>query len=210
MKIDQAKPAEISVVADRRLMSAEALERLRHVLIQLFSQDLFHQVGIRDICNQAKVSPKTVYKYFGNKEQLLEACVEQDLQLLFDTTQEQTNAAVTIKQKMRAQIHAIFEFYGQRREVARMVFLNIPILYWLRSGSEAHAAHRRLGADVYRLGVEAGELRADLEPIVINELIAGGVNRVISRWLFDELQNPLIDYTDSCFDFVWSAISTGK
>jgi len=191
-------------------MSEEALERLRHVLIQLFSQDLFHQVGIRDICNQAKVSPKTVYKYFGNKEQLLEACVEQDLQLLYSMTQDQTNAATTIKQKMRAQIHTIFKFYGQRREVARMVFLNIPVLYWLRSGSEAHAAHRRLGEQVYRLGVEAGEFRADLEPLVINELIAGGVNRVISRWLFDELKNPLLDYTDSCFDFVWSAISASK
>lgn len=210
MKTDQAKSAAIADVADRRLMSEEALERLRHVLIQLFSQDLFHQVGIRDICNQAKVSPKTVYKYFGNKEQLLEACVEQDLQLLYAMTQEQINAAATIKEKMRAQIHTILEFYGQRREVARMVFLNIPVLYWLRSGSKAHAAHRRLGVGVYREGVDAGELRADLEPMVINELIAGGVNRVISRWLFDELPNPLLDYTDSCFDFVWSAISAKK
>ncbi|WP_299773653.1 TetR/AcrR family transcriptional regulator [uncultured Pseudoteredinibacter sp.] len=192
--------------ADKRLISPAALEKLRTVLVSLFSQGLFHEVGIRDICTQAKVSPKTVYKYFGNKEQLLAACVEQDLQDLADLTAEKVEQAVSIRDKVRAQVDVILGFYQQRPEVARMVFLNIPIAYWLQSASPAHFQHRQIGRDVYRLALEQGLVRGDLRDDVISEMIAGGINRVISWCLYEGKADQLSDYAEDCFTYIWAAI----
>ena len=73
---------------DKRLIAPEAIEKLRKTVLALFADNHFHEVGIRDICKQAGVSQKTIYKYFGNKEQLLLACIEQDLQTLSDTGEQ--------------------------------------------------------------------------------------------------------------------------
>lgn len=202
LQSEQEKP-----ISDRRLLSAEALERLRHVLINLFSQGLFHQVGIRDICSQAKVSPKTVYKYFGNKDQLLEACVESDLQDLSDLSREAINQAVGSKAKLRAQVEVILSFYQSRPEVARMVFLNIPTAYWLRSASKAHAEHQLLGQEIFRQGVAESLMRDDLPSLLVNEMISGSVNRVISRWVHDGLEDSLAEQSEACFQFIWRSIA---
>ncbi len=192
---------------DKRLISSQALEKLRNVLVTLFSEAMFHEVGIRDICTQAKVSPKTVYKYFGNKEQLLAACVEQDLQDLADLTAEEVAKADSIQEKIRAQIDVILSFYQQRPAVARMVFLNIPVAYWLQSSSPAHYQHRQIGREVYQLALEQNILNPNVSSEAVSEMIAGGINRVISWCLFEDKADSMMDYADDCFNFIWAAIN---
>ncbi|GAA6152419.1 TetR/AcrR family transcriptional regulator [Pseudoteredinibacter isoporae] len=193
--------------ADKRLISAEALEKLRNVLIHLFSEGMFHEVGIRDICTQAKVSPKTVYKYFGNKEQLLAACVEQDLRALAELTAKKVAEASSVKDKIRAQVDVILGFYQQRPAVARMVFLNIPIVYWLQSASPAHYKHRQIGREVYQLAVEQNIIKPGLQEEVVSEMTAGGINRVISACLYEDKADRMLEYADGCFEFIWAALS---
>ena len=191
---------------DKRLISFQALEKLRNVLVTLFSEAMFHEVGIRDICTQAKVSPKTVYKYFGNKEQLLAACVEQDLQDLADLTAKEVANAQSVKEKIRAQVDVILAFYQQRPAVARMVFLNIPVAYWLQSASPAHFQHRQIGRDVYRLALEQNILSPSMSSEAVSEMIAGGINRVISWCLFEDKADRMLDHADDCFNFIWAAL----
>lgn len=199
------KPRAVS--ADKRLISGEALEKLRNVLIRLFSEGMFHEVGIRDICTQAKVSPKTVYKYFGNKEQLLAACVEQDLKDLAELTADKVEEVESVKDKIRAQVDVILNFYQQRPAVARMVFLNIPIVYWLQSASPAHFQHRQIGRDVYKLAVEQDLIKPGLQEDIVSEMIAGGINRVISSCLYEDKADRMSEYADGCFEFIWAALS---
>ncbi|MBB6522815.1 TetR/AcrR family transcriptional regulator [Pseudoteredinibacter isoporae] len=209
--VDQTEPSKTGEDgADRRLISAEALEKLRNVLIHLFSEGMFHEVGIRDICTQAKVSPKTVYKYFGNKEQLLAACVEQDLQALAELTAEKVDEMSSVKDKIRAQVDVILGFYQQRPAVARMVFLNIPIVYWLQSASPAHYQHRQIGREVYKLAIEQNLIKPGLQEDVVSEMIAGGINRVISSCLYEDKADRMSEYADGCFEFIWAALSRNE
>lgn len=191
---------------DKRLLSSESLEKLRTVLIELFSQGLFHQVGIRDICAQAKVSPKTVYKYFGNKEQLLEACVEQDLQSLTDKIEQALSEVDDMASKFRVQITTVLHFYGQRPEVARMIYLNIPSVYWIGSKSPAHSSHKKILSRVYQEGITSGAIRQDLKGDVVSALYSGGINRVIAHWLYSNDGSALENCSEDCFRFIWSAI----
>lgn len=200
-----SKP-EPEEIKDKRLISSESLEKLRTVLIELFSQGLFHQVGIRDICTQAKVSPKTVYKYFGNKEQLLEACVEQDLQLLTDKIEQALAEVDDVASKIRVQIATVLHFYGQRPEIARMIYLNIPSVYWIGSKSLAHSSHREILSRVYKEGLASGVTRKDIKADVVSALYSGGINRVIAHWLYNNDGSALEDCSEDCFRFIWSAI----
>lgn len=190
---------------DGRYISPEALEKLRTVIISLFSQGLFHEVGFRAICSQARVSPKTVYKYFGNKEQLLAACVEQDLQELAERAAQVPGGDISPREQIRFQISTLFEFYESRPDIARMIFLNIPVAYWISGRSPAHSAHRNNMLQLISEGQAQGLVRADLDVAVLAELVSGGLNRLVSQWL-TQGEWQLTQHIDTCTDFYWSAV----
>lgn len=55
-----------------------------HILVvsaQLFSERGFASVSIRDICDQAGVSPPTIYHYFDNKDRLFQEVIQKTLSL---------------------------------------------------------------------------------------------------------------------------------
>ncbi|MEQ7052885.1 TetR/AcrR family transcriptional regulator [Paenibacillaceae sp. P-4] len=46
------------------------IEQIYSIAFQLFSEYGFHKVSVNEIAQQARVSPATIYNYFGTKEQL--------------------------------------------------------------------------------------------------------------------------------------------
>lgn len=48
----------------------QKIEQIFHASFQLFAKFGFHKVSVQEIAEQAKVSPATIYNYFGTKEQL--------------------------------------------------------------------------------------------------------------------------------------------
>jgi AcrR family transcriptional regulator len=69
-------------------MTIESIEHDRdtreHILstaAQLFCERGFANVSIRDICEQAGITPPTIYHYFGNKDQLFENVIQKTLSL---------------------------------------------------------------------------------------------------------------------------------
>ena len=56
-------------------------EYILSVASRLFSERGFANVSIRDICEEAGVTPPTVYYYFGNKDKLFENVIRRTLSL---------------------------------------------------------------------------------------------------------------------------------
>jgi len=56
-------------------------EYILSVASRLFSERGFANVSIRDICEDAGVTPPTIYYYFGNKDRLFQAVIRRTLSL---------------------------------------------------------------------------------------------------------------------------------
>ena len=56
-------------------------EYVLSVASRLFSERGFANVSIRDICEDARVTPPSIYYYFGNKDQLFQAVIRRTLSL---------------------------------------------------------------------------------------------------------------------------------
>ena len=178
---------------DRRVIQPEALETLRTTVIDLFADKQFHRVGIREICAIAGVSPQTVYKYFGNKQELLLGCVEQDLEELLKISKEVVAGEETPREKLRAIGDAHFRFYANNPTIARIIFLNLPHIYWMEHKSKAQVDFEELHRNILLdLAAESTWLQPN-NVIVAQDVMAGGFARVIIRWL---LSNGEIDIND--------------
>ncbi|NIB39279.1 TetR/AcrR family transcriptional regulator [Pseudomaricurvus alkylphenolicus] len=173
---------------DRRNISPQTLEKLRATVIQLFSQGLFHKVGIRDIAKQAEVGPQTIYKYFGNKDELIFACIKPDLEALTEELQRAVEDAGTqALDQFRAFLFAFVGYYLRNRRIAEIVYFTIPARQWVANPEFTQDGMMNLLEQVLELGQSQGSVRADASAKELVDLMAGAFSRYIMRKL-TELQ----------------------
>ena len=187
-------------------MRAADLERLRQTLIAHFGEHLYHRVGLRDICREAGVSTKTVYKYFGSKDELLLACVEPGLRELTERTRAGIAAAGTPRAALQVFAEEQFRFYAEHPEVARIVFLNIPEAYWLEGRSAAHGELQVLLEAALGRVADAFKLPADAEITLLHDICSGSVYRIIVRWLIEGQRVDLRQHGQIFFDLLATSV----
>lgn len=175
-----------AAIRDKRSLDPEVLERVRAVMTSHFAADTFHRVGIRDICKAARVSPKTLYKYFGSKEDLLLACVEADLAELTAISLEVAKAHEgRYIDQLCAVAETLFEFYTTRQEVGRIIFLNVPTIYWVTQGSQGQTDYLALIYRAIALGQKSGQIIASPDAKTLTMMLAGAANRLVGAWLIE-------------------------
>ena len=184
---------------DKRVLQPDVLSKLRRTILKLFSEKQYHEVGIRDICQAAQVSPKTVYKYFGNKESLLLACIEEDLGRLNEDAFERLHQAQGLKDKFYALTRAYYDFFAANPVIARIVFLNIPTAYWVDRQSPSQAEFRQKLLELIQEGQNKNVILSEPAPEIILDLISGAGNRIVVRWLTEGSKDNLLERADQYF-----------
>ena len=176
------------MTTDKRKISPDALERLRTTVIELFAEGLFHQIGMREIASRAGVGLQTIYKYFGNKDELIIAAIEQDLQQL---TQLMKEAAERTKQQPAQQrFYAIgqefFSFYLDNRHIAHIVFMNVPHKYWVTDPKFIQNEQLAITESIILNGQQQGQIRNDCDAGLLVQMVAGATNRFMVNILNSE------------------------
>lgn len=187
---------------DQRVIKPDALNKLRRTIIELFADGQFHEVGIRQICVKAKVSPQTVYKYFGNKDSLLMACMEDDIRALCEKCSKAINEAEDPEQGMINFCRTFFQHYSENPMYARILYLNLPHRYWLNHSSPSRDAMAMQLLQLVMTGQQNGVFNADVNPVTVIDIITGAGNRIIARWLINGEQGPLIEQADAYIKFI--------
>lgn len=93
------------------------MKRLQEVALDLFDERGFSAVTIEEIADAAEVSPSSVYRYFGNKEQLV---LWDDFDIQFIETADAELANRPPVEAMRVALaETMIEFYEREEDLAR-------------------------------------------------------------------------------------------
>ncbi|MGH1372178.1 MAG: TetR/AcrR family transcriptional regulator [Cellvibrionaceae bacterium] len=177
----------IETTTDRRNISSDTLEKLRSTVIDLFSKGLFHKVGIREIAKQAQVGPQTIYKYFGNKDQLIFACIRPELARLNETLKHTSDDTPgTALDTLKALISTFVGYYLRNRRLAEIVYMTIPARQWVIDPEFAQHETLSYFAQALKQGQTEGSIRTDANPEELLDLMAGAFGRYITR----KITNP--------------------
>ncbi|MCY7296617.1 TetR/AcrR family transcriptional regulator [Alteromonas sp. a30] len=193
---------------DNRLIKPEVLKKLKDTIIDCFSKGQFHEVGLREICRLAKVSPNTIYKYCGTKENLLYFCVKEDMDRLTNTVIEALKEPQDLRTNIQTFSDIWFDYYQQNPAIARIVFLNIPQAYWM---SPQYFMQQALITFLQEKLLELqsqGEITPKLNMVHALDMIIGSVNRILIRWLTLQENADLAPIKASFVEFVICALST--
>lgn len=100
-----------------------AIRRIQEAALDLFDERGFDAVTIEQIAEAAEVSPSSIYRYFGTKEQLI-LHEELDFQLL-DIVKTELTTHPPVEAVKRAVASVMTQFFGRDEELARR-----KIRYW--------------------------------------------------------------------------------
>ena len=193
---------------DGRLIKPETLLLLRNTILECFAQGQFHQVGIREICQKARVSPQTVYKYFGNKESLLTACVEQDMLELSQLMITAANSHKDPLLRLSAVTEAFFHFYQLRPQIATLVYLNVPLAHWATRMSLGQQRVLSVLNDVFHEAQIEGTVANWVNIKLLVEMCAGSVQRVVAAWLAEGCPDDLLIRGRMTMQIIWQGVNT--
>jgi AcrR family transcriptional regulator len=153
---------------------------------RLFGEYGSTDVSMDEIAAEAGVARSTVYVYFANRDELLQACV----QSMYDRLQETVGAVVADDtppvERLRALILGVLERIDESPD-----FFRLAMATQATAGAAGSAAVggtlMLIGLDMIRVleelvtaGIEAGEFRADLDPdravVLVGQQIYGALS----------------------------------
>ncbi|MEO1040413.1 MAG: TetR/AcrR family transcriptional regulator [Pseudomonadota bacterium] len=165
--------------ADRRRLTDESRERLREVVIDLFAEGLFHEVGMREIAKRAGVGLATIYKYFGAKEDMVVACLEPDMERLLQALALASRCEVGTRRRARAYMIAFVRFHLENPHIADIVHVNTPARLWVETDGGWRTDQLAVYAEILRHGARDGSVRSDVDTDDLVRLTAGAMKEFV-------------------------------
>jgi AcrR family transcriptional regulator len=198
-----SKPPENPPPDRRQRKKARTRRDLVEAAVTLFDERGFEGTTIEDITNAADVSPRTFFRYFGSKEEILFADHQQsvdDLRNRLDECPEGEPLLVTVREAMltiAGRIEAKRDFHMLRirlnAESPSIVAFALRVQQdWVRIIAKALAA--RLGVNV----------RTDLRPMLIAGAANVAMRSALTRWAAGQGQESLRDLTSEAFQLLES------
>jgi len=166
----------MTVHAPRRRKAARRAEILAAAR-QVFLERAFDEAAISEIAARAGCVEGTIYTYFRSKRDLFDAVLAEFYDRLIADIEPRLASIAGTRDRFTYLIARHLQIVIDDPAFARLIVRESrgQSLYF---GSKLHALNRRYAQfllNTLRDGVERGELRADLDPLLARDLVFGGL-----------------------------------
>ena len=171
-----------------RLPRAERERAIVEAAAAVFAEHGFAEASVGEIADRIGVVEGTVYSYFETKQALLLRVVSDFYTALIRDVETGLRAVRGAENRLRFLITRHLQVFAQDPGICRVVLSEIrpdPALYD-ETVRGLNRRYTKLALDVIREGVEAGELRDDISPTMLRDLLFGGIEHALWRALKDD------------------------
>lgn len=175
---------------------------------QVFYNVNYHEAGLRDIAKLSGISPRCIYKYFHNKEQLLVAMNTEGAKLMLMEMQQQLAGIVGTAGKLGKMTYFYLEYFQRNYKVAWQVYVTTNLSMWRKSPEAWHnlAATEAVLNQILSEGQRIGDVREDIDVNAIRLLYFGGIRFAIQSWLAADHGWDLVSVADGITNTLLEAI----
>ncbi|MBN1690369.1 MAG: TetR/AcrR family transcriptional regulator [Dehalococcoidia bacterium] len=188
--------------------SGQTRQRILKAAAEVFYNVNYHEAGLRDIARLSGVSPRCIYKYFPNKEQLLVAMNNAGLKIFMEEMNRQLAGVSPASARLSRMTHFYLEFFQRHYMAAWQTYVTTNLSMWHRS-EEAWQNLTRTEAilnEILADGQRSGEFRSDIDVNAVRLLFFGGVRFAIQSWLASERRWDLTSVAEGLHSTIYEAI----
>ncbi|MDO4259072.1 MAG: TetR/AcrR family transcriptional regulator [Actinomycetaceae bacterium] len=183
-------------VARRR---AEVRERIFTQAMRLFVERGFDAVTVAEIADAAEIAKGTFFTHFPSKRDIFRYLGEQ----LVDVMEKQAPTQGGARHRIDTALNAAATWMEDNADLARMMLQSRSFNFSSDIGSPSQQRFASLITEALTLGVNSGELRANL-PISDAVVLIQGIWYVnVIQWAASTSDRPLKDYIHSALDIVF-------
>ncbi len=183
-------------------------EKILLAAYQIFAQKDFQTATIGEIAKAAGVGDATIYEYFRNKEELLFEIPQLVLKGVFEEMNLHMQGIEGAFNKIRKFIWLYFWFLENNPEWTSISMLNLrqnPKFFQTKSYDYIREWSRHIIRMVEE-GKQEGNIREDVDPNLVRDLLLGFMEHIAVRWLLMKKPPQLIPLTNSVTEMVTHAI----
>lgn len=187
--------------------SADARRRIENAALELFSQRGFHNVRLDEIAREAHASLQTIYRHYGDKQALLDACVTTWTDRLARRMADHLTGIETYRDRLRKVFWVVLDFFERYPKVTDMI---LGTVYPGSMGRDATSDQRgltHLFLSVLAEGRDQGILTNEVSEVIVLDYFYGILARLVQMQALRHNQAPLTSQVDVLFEMLWRAIT---
>lgn len=207
----QSSPARPDASGSRprrgRPPSTDARQRIEDAALELFSQRGFHNVRLDEVAREARASLQTIYRYYGDKQALLNACITTWTDRLARRMADHLTGIETYRDRLRKVFWVVLDFFERYPKVADMI---LGTVYPGAMGHDATDDQRSLTnlfLSVLAEGRDKGILNDEVSEIILLDYFYGILARLVQMQALRNNPEPLTSQVDILFEMLWRAIA---
>ena len=188
-------------------MRGDARQRIEDAAVSLFAERPFHQVGLDAIASRARASLQTVYRYYGGKEAILNACLHRWARELSVRMADHLQGIENYKDRLRKVFWVVLDYFERNPDVARMIQHTISAEPVQRDVTDEQRMLTEVFLRVLREGREQGVLTSEISEKHLLDYFYGVLMRLVQMHIARGETEPLAAKTPELFAVLWRALA---
>jgi TetR/AcrR family fatty acid metabolism transcriptional regulator len=190
-----------------------AVDKRRQILdaaVRVFARQGFHATRVSDIADEAGVAYGLVYHYFRSKDEVLNELFTERWSLLLTAIEEADRTGESHRDRLAAVAAFIVDSYRHDPDLMKVIIVEVT-----RAANSFGRTHLEQIRQAYQLiakivedGQTAGAFRRDVPPLFASMTFYGGVEQLLSGWIFGVIPTSDIDF-DEAKDLLVTTICDG-
>jgi len=211
-----ARPKTVSVEEGGTPPGGSARERpyppgrikIANAFISLLEQKEFSAITTAEIAKNAGVTEALIYKYFEDKRGLLHQVLKEYLEQYLVQFEMDLKGIKGALNKIRKLIWSHINVYSTNRVFAKILFLEVRnhLDYYSSETYQLIRAYSKILLEIVEEGVRDGEIRSDIPPKLIRQVIFGSIEHVCLTGVIFRGEISPDDLTDDLCIFIFRGI----
>ncbi|HIF92345.1 MAG: TetR/AcrR family transcriptional regulator [Myxococcales bacterium] len=175
---------------------------------RIFSEKGYGEATVAEIASFAGVVEGTVYTYFASKRALLIAVMRVFFESLIAETETGLRAIRGVENQLRFLIRKQLEIFASDFGLCRVILREArpDLTLYDEAILELNRRYTGLALAVLEEGVATSVLRENIVPSVIRDLIYGGIEHAVWRFVFSERELDVGTLSDQLADSILGGI----
>ena len=155
--------------------------KLADALRQLLAKKDFSSITTAEISRTSGVNESLIYRYFGDKRGLLHAVLDEYLENFVEQVDWGLKGIAGANNKLRKYIWSTIYFYDQDRVFSKILLLEVRNYpgYFTSETYGIVKQYTNLMLQLIEDAMKAGEIRKDLDPRNIRQIVLGGIEHLV-------------------------------
>ncbi|MBI5250121.1 MAG: TetR/AcrR family transcriptional regulator [Desulfomonile tiedjei] len=186
--------------------------KIAEALKLLLEEKEFNAITTSEIAKTAGVTEALIYKYFRDKRDLLHQVLNEYVEYFLSRAETDLKGIKGALNKLRKLIWSHINMYATNRVFAKILVLEVRNYpdYFKSDAYETVKRYAQIVLGIIEEGVRNGEIRQDLSPDSIRQIILGGIEHLCLPSVIFNTEISPEDLTEELCELIFYGIATDK